>query len=157
MRNRNVRSAKRKTRPKCLIIERHDWETGGQQQQLQLVLETARRFFGRGDRDRRIHIRVFMPAIASHSAFEKDITISRVYGNRTRRTNGFPEMGSIPSSFVFFEEAGEQNTYNVWWITDKVMIAARYSNWQQGRNTQYGRGRLSTIIPAPVSRSISRL
>ena len=155
--NNGARTAQRRTRYRCLIIERHAWETGGQQQQLQFVLETARKFFGRGDRNRRIYIRVFMPAYALRPAFEKNLSISREYNNGTRRTNGFSEMGSIPSSFIFFEETGEPNTYNVWWNTDKVMVTARYSNWRQGRNTQYGRGRLSTIIPAPVSRATSRL
>ena len=38
---------------------------------------------------------------------EKRITISREYGSSTRRTNGFPEMGSVPTSFVFFQETDD--------------------------------------------------
>jgi len=140
-----------------LIVERHEWETGGRQQQLQFVLATADKFFGPGDRDRRIRIRVFLPASASSPAFEKDITISRTYQNGTRRTNGFSEMGSVPTSFVFFQETDTPQVYDVWWQTDKAIVAAKYRKWHQGRNTQYGRGRLSTITPARIPRVIDRL
>jgi hypothetical protein len=142
---------------RCLIVERHDWETGGHQQQLQFLLNTARDFFGPGNRDRSISIRVFFPASATIPAFEKDITISRVYRNGTRRTNGFPEMGSVPPSFIFFEETNQNDTYDVWWIADKAIVAARFHNWSQGQNTQHGRGRLSTIVIAPVPRIINHI
>jgi len=142
---------------RCLIVERHKWETGTNQRQLQFVLETAHAFFGRGNVDRRIRVRVFLPADAGRPTFEKVITISHEYTNGTRRTNGFPEMGAIPSSFVFFQETQEQAVYDVWWQTDKAIIAARYTNWRQGRNTQYGRGRLSLILNTPAPRVIDRL
>ncbi len=141
----------------CLIVERHEWETGGRQQQLQFVLEVARKFFGPGDRDRKIHIRVFMPPHASSPAFEKDIIISREYNNGTRRTNRFPEIGGIPSSFVFFEETEEEGVYDVWWVEDKAIVAARYQGWIQGHNTQHGRGRLSLIVEAPVDRNFQNI
>ncbi len=142
---------------RCLIVERHEWETGMNQRQLQFVLTTAHSFFGRGNVDRRIHVRVFLPADAKHPTFEKTITISREYSNGTRRTNGFPEMGTIPSSFVFFQETGEQGVYDVWWQTDKAIVAARYHNWRQGRNTQYGRGRLSLVLTGPIPRVINHV
>ena len=31
---------------RCLIVERHDWETGGRRQQVQLPLATANKFVG---------------------------------------------------------------------------------------------------------------
>jgi hypothetical protein len=142
---------------RCLITERHKWETGGKQQQLQFVLGTARAFFGPGNADRAIHVRVFLPARARRPAFEKDITISREYGNGTRRTNGFPEMGSVPTSFVFFEETDTPGVYDLWWQEDKAIVAAGYRDWQQGQNSQTGRGRLATIVPARVPRVIDRL
>lgn len=140
---------------RCLIVERHTWETGGREQQLQFLLEEARAFFGPAER--RIHIRVFMGIRLRDPTFEKTITVSREYSNGTRRTNGFPEMGSVPSSFVFFQETGDADTYDVWWQEDKAVVAARYPNWSQGRNSQYGRGRLSVIVPAPVPRVIDRI
>jgi len=142
---------------RCLIVERHTWETGGRQQQLQFVLKTARDFFGSGRRDRSVTVRVRLSPAAREPAFQRTITISREYRNGTRRTNRFPEMGAMPHSFIFFQESGEPNVYDVWWQTDMAIVAARYQNWVQGGNTQYGRGRLSTIVPAPVSRPLDSL
>ena len=142
---------------RCLIVERHDWETGGQQQQLQFVLSTAKTFFGQGNADRTIQVRVFLPSTASVPAFSKTVTISREYGNGTRRTNGFPEMGSVPSAFVFFEETGQPGVYDVWWQQDKAIVSARYHGWTKGRNSQYGRGRLSIVVNAQVPRPIDQL
>jgi hypothetical protein len=140
---------------RCLIVERHDWETGGRQQQLQFVLAQARDFFGPNERG--ICVRVFMPPDAHAPAFEQQITISREYTNGTRRTNGFPQMGAIPSSFVFFDETETVDTYDVWWQEDKAVIAARFSGWSQGQNSQYGRGRLSVIVAAPIPRVIDHI
>jgi len=142
---------------RCLIVERHDWETGTNQRQLQFVLQTAKAFFGCGNLDRTIRVRVFMPANAPKPAFEKNIIISREYGNGTRRTNNFPEMGNIPSSFVFFQETEQAGAYDFWWQIDKAIVAARFQTWQQGRNTQYGRGRLSLIVHGKVPRVINQL
>lgn len=145
-----------RTNRRCLIVERHPWETGGHQQQLQFVLEPTAQFFGSGSTDRQIQVRVFLPAQAAAPAFSRTITISREYRNGTRRTNGFPEMGSIPSSFVFFEETDQSGVYDLWWQEDKAIVAALYHGWSQGRNSQYGRGRLSIIVDAPVERPIDR-
>ncbi|MGH9509776.1 MAG: hypothetical protein ACRD2M_07565 [Terriglobales bacterium] len=138
---------------KCLIVERHQWETGGGEQQLQFVLATAKSFFGSGTRDRTIQVRVFMNPVSNTPSFTKDIVISREYRNGTRRTNGFREMGSVPSSFIFFEETSNAGVYDVWWLVDKVPIAARYYGWTRGKDTQYGRGRYSLIVNAPAPRS----
>lgn len=142
---------------RCLIVERHAWETGARQQQLQFVLDMAAGFFGPGSADREIEVRVYLPADATEPAFTRRITISREYANGTRRTNGFPEMGSIPAAFVFFQETGEPGIYDVWWQEDRAIVAARYTGWSQGRNTQHGRGRLSLVVDAPVARVIDRV
>ena len=149
---------RKRRKRRCLIVERHAWETGGQEQQLQFVLEPARRFFGSASADREIRVRLFVPATAEQPMNERVIVISREYRNRTRRTNRFPEMSGFPAGFVFFEETEDTNTYNVWWQqVHAAVIAARYSGWSQGRNNQYGRGRLSIIVPAPVRRFIDRI
>jgi len=142
---------------RCLIVERHEWETGGRQQQLQLVLEKAEQFFGPGSKDKRVHVRVFMPSDAPQPTFERDIVISREYANGTRRVNGFPEIGQLGSCFIFFEETDRPDVYDVWWELDKAIVAAKYTGWQQGKSTQYGRGRLSVIVDAPVQRAIRSL
>lgn len=141
---------------RCLIVERHPWETGGAQQQLQFVLSTARQFFGSGRADRIITIRGFIPPAVA-TVIRQNVTISREYQNGTRRTNSFPQMGNIPASFVFFEETATPNEYDFWWPIDTAIVAARYHGWVQGRDSQYGRGRLSIIVDAPVPRLITRL
>jgi hypothetical protein len=149
--------ARKQQSRRCLIVERHAWETGGSQQQLQFVLELARQFFGAGGSDRAIQVRLFLAFPWTVVTGVRDIVISREYKNGTRRTNGFPEMAGFPAGFVFFEETDVPNVYDVWWQTDVAVVAARYSNWSQGGNSQYGRGRLSIIVEAPVPRPIDRI
>lgn len=144
----------RNSRRRCLIIERHEWETGGRQQQLQIPLEVANRFFDSEENSRSVTVRFFLPSHSPSFAFEKTVSISMRYPNGTRRINGFEEIGSLPSCFIFFEETSETGVYNVWWDRDKAIIAARFNRWQQARRSQYGRGRLAIIVPAPVPRQI---
>ncbi len=145
-------------RRRCLIIERHIWETGGREQQLQIPLGVANQFFGTGRSSHPITVRVFLPPSATTPSFEKTVTISKAYRNGTRRINGFSEIGGLGSCFIFFEETSNSGVYNVWWWErDKEIIAAKFNNWQQGMNSQYGRGRLAVIVPAPVPRRIDRV
>ncbi len=149
--------ARKKTTRKCLIIERHEWETGGEEQQLQIPLPTANKFFGSGVQARSIVVRFFFSAYASSPSFEKNITISKKYPNSTRRVNGFSEIGGFPGCFIFFEETLDEGIYNVWWVRDKAIIAARYNSWQQAKSSQHGRGRLAIIVPAPVRRDFTNI
>jgi hypothetical protein len=143
---------------RCLIIERHEWETGARSHQLQFPLDIANEFFGAGDVDRDIRVRFRFPADSVSPLFERDLTISRTYAQSgTRRTNRLLEMGLIPASFLFFEETEEALVYDLWWETDKAIVAARFHPWAQGRNSQHGRGRLAVIVPAPVPRGIDRV
>ena len=145
------------TQQRCLIIERHSWETGGSQQQLQIPLDVAEDFFGAGNVRRRITIRLFLRANSNVPALTKEITVSRTYQNGTRRINGFDEIGEIASCFIFFQETDNPSVYDVWWRFDKAIIAARYHDWQQGQNSQYGRGRLAIIVTAPVDRNFTQV
>jgi len=146
--------ARRTSNTKCLIIERHEWETGGAEQQLQIPLLVANSFFGPGNFPRSITVRVFLPPSSPSPAFEKTVSISREYPNGTRRINGFVEIGGLGPCFIFFEETSDRGVYNVWWERDKAIIGAKFNEWQQGRKSQYGRGRLAIIVPAPVPRHI---
>ena len=145
------------TQLRCLIIERHDWETGGREQQLQIPLAVAEQFFGPGDTRQEITVRVFQSPGDSAHGFEKQISISVTYENGTRRVNEFDEIGDMPSCFLFFEETGTPNTYDVWRVIDKAIVAARFDGWRQGGNSQYGRGRLAAIVSAPVQRDFTRI
>lgn len=69
----------RNPRRRCLIIERHEWETGGREQQLQIPLKIADRFFGAGGSPRPITVRVFLPPSATSFSFDKTVTISKAY------------------------------------------------------------------------------
>ena len=149
--------ARRNSTTRCLIIERHEWETGGQQQQLQIPLGVASSFFGPENCQRSITVRVFFRASAPTPTFERTITISKVYNNGTRRINGFAEIGGLGSCFIFFEETSDREVYNVWWEQDKAIIAARFNRWQQASRSQYGRGRLAIIVPGPLPRQISQI
>jgi hypothetical protein len=140
---------------RCLIVERHVWETGGASQQLQFLLEHAEQFFGPGVHSLPIVLRVFLaPFLPAYTA---NATISRTYGNGTRRLNGFPQMGTFAAGFIFFQETADQNVYDLWYQADSAIVAASYRNWLQGHNTQYGRGRLSNIVRAPVPRPLDTL
>ena len=149
--------ARRNSTTRCLIIERHEWETGGREQQLQIPLKVADRFFGAGASPRPITVRVFLPPSATSFSFEKTVTISKAYPNGTRRVNGFAEIGGLGSCFIFFEETSDRGVYNVWWDRDKAIIAARYNTWQRASRSQYGRGRLAKIVPAPLPRQIDAI
>jgi hypothetical protein len=149
--------ARRNSTKKCLIIERHEWETGGHEQQLQIPLEVASSFFGPADRAHSITVRLLLPPSAASPAFEKTVRISKEYRNGTRRINGFTEIGYLGSCFMFFEETSSSDVYNVWWEQDKAIVAARFHGWQQASGSQYGRGRLAIIVPAPVPRQIDRI
>ncbi|MCB0725597.1 MAG: hypothetical protein KDC73_12945 [Ignavibacteriae bacterium] len=145
---------------KTLIVERHAWETGGGQQQLQFVLRVAKAFFPNHRRTTYINVNVFPPNKLGFKPFTKKISISKEYPNGTRRTNGFSEIGSLlhnTSAFIFFEETGTKGNYNVWWQLDKAIVAAKYKNWHQGVNNQNGRGRLSTIVSTKVPNPIVRI
>ncbi len=137
---------------KCLIVERHEWETGGAKQQVQLPLEMADAFFGEGKRA--LHARVFLDPTSDMPTFEQPkASISKVYKNGTRRINGFPELGWLGRCFIFIEETSAAGVYNVWFqATDLQVVVAKHrlKEWDQGKNSQYGRGRLVAIVDAPV-------
>jgi hypothetical protein len=145
---------------RCLIVERHDWETGARAHQLQFPLAVADQFFGSGNIDRNIRVRVFAPGSGTTPLFQRDITISRIYApSSTRRTNRLLEMGTlIPPSFVFFEETASPGVYDLWWQADKAVVAAKYHPWIQGHSGGPGRrGRLAIIVQAPVPRVICKI
>lgn len=143
---------------RCLIVERHDWETGAYQHQLQFPLAAARAFFGPDELDRDIAVRIYDPPDDIEPFFEGNMTVSHRYPHSsTRRTNRVQEVGLIPPSFVFFEETDEEGVYDVWWNTDKAIVAASFHPWDQAQSNQHRRGRLYTIVDAPVPRIIDQL
>jgi len=138
----------------CLIVEKHVWETGGGGYQLQIPLEAAERFFGSGTTSTNIRVRM---NIVRGVVQTFHCSVSRTYRNGTRRINGLPLLGRLGLCFIFFKETDESDLYDLWWDVDMAIIAAKYGGWQQGRNSQYGRGRLVNIVPAPISRQIDHI
>lgn len=140
-------------RRRCLIVERHAWETGFAQEQLQIPLEAAEEFFGPGDSPRAIRIR-----IARAGTEEYPCRISRRYlHSRTRRLTGLYPIGLMGPCFVFLLETDRQDVYEMWCDYDMAIVAAYFSNWRQARSSQHGRGRLVTIVDAPLPRPIREL
>ena len=139
---------------RCLIVERHRWETGGAEQQLQIPLVAANKFFGSGVASKSITIHVHD---GSAQVYSQKCSVSKNYPNGTRRINGLRIIGSLPSCFIFFSESNTSGEYIFWWQEDKAIVAARYNNWQQAKGTQYGRGRLVSIQNVPVPRPIKTL
>jgi len=142
----------------CLIIERHAWETGANQSQLQIPLGPAAQFFGQGNRSRPIRVRLL-----NHGNRMENCSISRVYQNGTRRVNGLSIVAQLAgvNSFLAFQETDQPDLYDVWWDADIALVSAyignRYGRWSQGQGSQYGRGRLYKITQGTVPRPRDRV
>ena len=137
---------------RCLIVERHEWETGFAQEQLQIPLAAATRFFGPGTSRRNIRVRI--PG-------GKQIypcSVSKTHpASRTRRINGLPIVGLLGSCFVFLQETDEPDLYEMWCQYDMPIVVASIKGWEQARSSQHGRGRLVNIVNATVVRRIERM
>jgi len=154
----SARSGPSSSPRRCLIVERHPWETGAYAHQLQFPLQAARSFFGADALDVQITIRMFDRATTATPILTKPMTISRRYGaSATRRTNRVPEIGEIPAAMVFFEETTSAGVYDLWWDIDKAIVVAHLHPWNQARSNQHGRGRLWRVVNAPVLRRIRRV
>src|SRR5262249_51401330 len=100
---------------RCLVLERHDWETGAYSHQVQFPLPAAQAFFGPPGADRNVQIRLWIPSDNPLPPSPIPLTISRRYRNSaTRRTNRAPILGTIPPSFIFFQETDQPDVYDVW-------------------------------------------
>ena len=145
--------ANRQPDRRCLIVERHLWETGFAQEQLQIPLRGAEQFFGSGNQRRNIRVR-----IAGAGPQEYQCSVSRRYtASGTRRINGLDLVGLLGPSFIFFQETDDPDLYEFWCQYDMAVVVGRFPNWQQAQNSQHGRGRLFNIVSAPVPRSIDRI
>lgn len=142
---------------KCLILESHSYETGFSGEQIQIPMSIAKSFFGRENKTTPITVNVFLVPARKTATYSKKVSISKVYKNKTRRINGFYELSDFHSSFVFIEQTVKKDTYDVWFSNDKAIIAAKFTGWKQGKNSQHNRGRLAIIVNAPVDRTNNRI
>lgn len=143
---------------RCLILERHPWETGFNAEQLQVPKQSFTSFFGAAGGPITVHLHTPFgggPVITNGNA--------RAHaGNSTYRLENMTELGAIPASFVFIEEQTDANGvvthYDVWYREDKAYIVhfvtGTYGAMSQARGSQHGRGRLHKIVNAPVQRNL---
>lgn len=145
-------------RRQCLIVEKHVSETGAHQHQLQIPIGDARGFFGPDNQPIDATLNIFHPGDDVNPLYTQDVTISRVYEqSATRRINRFHRIGLMHSCFMFFQQTDDPTVFDFWWDEDKAIVAARFHPWHQGRNSQYGRGRLVTVVNAPVRKWFDRI
>ncbi len=141
---------------KCLVIERHHWETGFQKEQLQIPKKAFQDFFGR---PRDILIDIFASATSRNPTRSIQAKLSYYRASATYRINRVEEIGSLHQAFIFMQEVldddGSVEKYHLWWNTDVALVVAKYSNWNKARDSQYGRGRLWRILNGPVPRRLT--
>src|SRR5436305_1414041 len=108
---------------RCLIIERHEWETGAASHQVQIPLEAAAEFFGDDERD--IEIR-----LATARRTRLKCTISGIYregptgrrGSATRRINRLPWIGLMGHCFLFIQKTVNDDEYELWVQYDTPIV-----------------------------------
>ncbi|MCK6483030.1 MAG: hypothetical protein L6R00_02710 [Phycisphaerae bacterium] len=139
---------------RCLIVERHPWETGFQSEQLQIPKDAFDQFFRRAGA---VEINIFASSSTRTPTRTATARLSSYARSATYRVNGVDELGRIPSVFVFIQERKEGNRligYDLWWEPDLALVAASFRPWRKAKDSQYGRGRLWCIVPGPLSRPL---
>lgn len=141
----------------CLIVERHTWETGGPRQQIQFPREAFDEFFGvAGD----IAIRIYASPWRNRPTRMARAQISRYRRpSGTYRLNKVFEIANVGPVFVLLQELTDDEdglrAYDLWWERDLALLAAKFDGWKKARDSQYGRGRVWTIVDGPVERPVS--
>lgn len=148
---------------KSLLVERHLWETGAGQQQLQIPVEAFRQFFKTSVS---VEMEVYAaPRLKTPSrvgrAEVKEYRSSKGGGraSHTCRVNRVYELANIGGVFVCFNEtsrvANGRTVYEVWWERDTAFVAARFDNWNKASDSQHGRGRLWLVRDTPLARPLT--
>lgn len=139
---------------KCLIVERHAWETGAGRQQLQFPREAFASFFGTtGEVDVAVYS---SPWLKKPSRVVRAL-VSYYSQSGTYRLNRVYEIANIGGVFVFIQERTTDDgavEYDVWWNRDLAFVAARFNDWQKARDSQHGRGRLWLVLEQKVPRDM---
>lgn len=140
---------------KCLVVERHRWETGFQEEQLQIPKKAFQDFF---DRPGKIEIDVFASATSRSPTRSIRAQLSYYRSSDTYRINRVEELGGLTQVFIFIQEIldtdGKVQKYQLWWNFDVALTVAKFSGWNKAKDSQYGRGRLWCILNGPVPRKL---
>jgi len=140
----------------CLIVERHTWETGGPRQQIQFPREAFNEFFGlAGD----IAVRIYASPWRNQPTRTARAQVSQYGRSATYRLNKVFEISNVGAVFVLLQELPDEQeglgAYDLWWERDLALVAAKFDGWKKARDSQYGRGRVWTIVDGPVERPLS--
>ena len=146
---------------RSLIVERHQWETGAGQQQLQLPSNAFRTFFRRAGP---IEVEVFAaprlrtPSRTGPAQVGSYTAARRGRASHTHRINRVYELANIGGVFVCFNETARvvsgRRVYELWWERDVALVAALFAGWNKAPDSQYGRGRLWLIRQTPLERPL---
>ncbi len=139
--------------PRCLIVERHPWETGFAEEQIQLPIAAFDQFFGN---DGEIEVDIYGVRNEPSPTRHVRALLSAYTTSATRRLNRISEIGDLQQCFVFIQEIEQEGRvvgYELWWQPDVVAVMHRFSPWQQARGSQHRRGRFWTIVESPVDRT----
>lgn len=153
-----------KSNARCLIVERHPYETGKDQKQPQIPQAPFGAFFGSGGT---IGIELFDDgkSVRSGTALASAYNKKGKSGKRsseTYRLQSIPEFKNLPPGFIFVQEVldgGTLSHYEVWFRKDKaavlnelVPIHGAFDVAPRGKMPV--RGRLHKIVSAPINKTI---
>lgn len=140
---------------RCLVIERHAWETGFKEEQLQIPKDAYDLFFGQ---PQDVDVAVYAAQGAAAPTRIAQAQVSAYTRSATYRINGIGELGGLPPVFVFLQERavrGGASTYELWWEADLPLVAARLRGWDKAKDSQHGRGRLWTVVRGLAPRPLT--
>lgn len=142
--------------PRCLIVERHEWETGGGEQQIQIPLDAFHAFFPDAEEyDARLQAEasIFSDRRRLSPSRIDYVLISKYEKSRTARINGVPEIGELSSCYIFVQITSEDPLeIEVWWESDVARVESCFGPYEEAKPSQYGRGRRWMIVPKGVDR-----
>jgi hypothetical protein len=151
-------------KPRCLIVERHPYETGKDQKQPQIPSKPFAAFFGPGGN---ITVELFEDGVFKRRV----IGLASAYNRRgktgkraseTYRLQSIEEFKNLPPGFFFIEEVlagGIVTHYEIWFRQDKAAvlndIVTTHGPFEVApKGAMPSRGRMHKIVSAPVSKVI---
>lgn len=150
--------------PRCLIVERHPYETGKDQKQPQIPAKPFAAFFGTGGN---ITVQLFEDGVFKRSgtglasAYNKKGKTGK-RASETYRLQSIEEFKNLPPGFFFIQEVmagGAVTHYEIWFRQDKAAvlneIVPTHGPFDVApKGAMPTRGRMHKIVSAPVDKVI---